>query len=152
MRSVRTVLAFALLSGLMFVGPEAQAVDNCPFAGFHGSYHKATYHREDRNLSGQAVWRIWLRGESCVNRFGKITYIRWNKGRWVWDNVSNFWEWRGWEGTQNGGGVGQDHVFRRVNGHFELCYLEIGCVKDRYPWVQITMTNSSPWAEVSAGG
>lgn len=139
-----------ILVAFMLIIPmgEAQAVDNCPFPDAHGSYHKAHYRVEHRNLSGDWVWRVNLIGESCINKNGIVSAIRWTKSKAVNQNIpNNYWEFVAWTDTQTGGGVGWNHAFRRVNASFKLCYVgEIGCVRWAYPWVQVTMTNSFPWS------
>lgn len=132
----------------------AQADGNCPFSGFRGSYHKATYKVEHRNLANVVAWRINLQGESCV-KDGKITFVRWNKWHYVNPDLKNWWEFDpGWTDTVTGGGVGQNHVYRRVHAGLKLCFIAdfgVNCPKKAFPWVMVTMNTTPPYF-AEAGG
>lgn len=159
-------LAAAVIVMTLFAGSSAQAAtldsddvavegvvntNDCPYLGANGSYHSATYIINHRDAGGVVMWRIKLRGQSCVDRYGKITHITWTKSAYVNPTARNDWEWREWWGTWNGGGVGYTNAYRRVQGHLELCTFigSILCSLNAYPYVSVTMTNSYPWSNGS---
>jgi hypothetical protein len=86
-------------------------------------------------------WRVSLRGDWCW-RNSKVTSVSWNKSKFVNTAWWNLWVWNSWQETQNGGGVGQGHVFRRVNAFLQLCMTRLGCVDSAFPWVQLTLRDN----------
>lgn len=144
------IATLALLALSAPMAPSAQAVDDCPLGDAHGSYHAATYTvRHTTHITGGDIvaYQIWLKGESCVNSNGKISAQRWNRWKYVNGSTANAWVWRNWDPYVVGGGLGENHVFRRSVGNLDLCYVRVGCVGHAEPMIQVTMTNSYPWSD-----